>query len=91
MTRVYNYSFAHKAKLAARKAVRDKEKEIKRLRKNLENKTTRLKVKKEALTIVQKGEQTNETKSKKGLVMEEGQYNVYLNQLKNSLKRKKKE
>ena len=89
MTRVYNYSFAHKAKLAARKAVRDKEKEIKRLRKNLENKTTRLKVKKEALTIVQKGEQTHETKSKKGLVMEEGQYNSLPKSVKELLEKEK--
>ena len=46
MTRQYNYSFVHKAKIASRRAVKDKEKEIKRLRKNLENKTTRLKAKK---------------------------------------------
>ena len=42
MTRQYNYSFEQKAKLASRKAVKEKEKEIKRLRKNLENKTIRL-------------------------------------------------
>ena len=54
MTRQYNYSFEQKAKIASRKAVKEKEKEIQRLRKNLENKTTRLKVKKEALAVVHK-------------------------------------
>ena len=39
--RQYNYSMAHKAKLASRKAVKAKEKEIARLKKNLENKTRR--------------------------------------------------
>ena len=89
MTRQYNYSFAHKAKIASRRAVKDKEKEIKKLRKNLENKTTRLKAKKEALSIVQHGEQTNETKSKKGLVMEEGQYNVLPKSVKELLEKEK--
>jgi hypothetical protein len=89
MTRQYNYSFVHKAKIASRRAVKDKEKEIKRLRKNLENKTTRLKAKKEALNIVQKGEQQIETKSKKGLVMEEGQYNVLPKSVKELLEKEK--
>ena len=73
MTRQYNYGFAHKAKIASRRAVKEKEKEIKKLRKNLENKTTRLKAKKEALSIVQKAE--TDSKSKSGTVMDEGQYN----------------
>ena len=60
MTRQYNYSFEQKAKIASRKAVKEKEKEIKRLKKNLENKTTRLKVKKEALGVVQHREPTAE-------------------------------
>ena len=89
MTRQYNYSFAHKAKIASRRAVKDKEKEIKKLRKNLENKTTRLQAKKEALSIVQKGEQQIETKSKKGLVMEEGQYNVLPKSVKELLEKEK--
>ena len=38
MTRQYNYSIDQKAKMAARKAVKEKEREIKRLKKNLENK-----------------------------------------------------
>tara|TARA_R110000796_G_scaffold102858_1_gene211921 strand:+ start:240 stop:389 length:150 start_codon:yes stop_codon:yes gene_type:complete len=37
--RQYNYSFEHKAKLASRKSVKEKEKEIAKLKKNLENKT----------------------------------------------------
>ena len=74
MTRQYNYSFEQKAKLASRKAVKEKEKEIKRLRKNLENKTIRLRAKKEALSIVHKAE--TDSKSKSGTVMDEGQYNV---------------
>ena len=89
MTRQYNYSFAHKAKIASRRAVKDKEKEIKKLRKNLENKTVRLRAKKEALNIVQKGEQQIETKSKKGLVMEEGQYNVLPKSVKELLEKEK--
>ena len=56
MTRQYNYSFEQKAKIASRKAVKEKEKEIKRLRKNLENKTIRLRANKEALSIVHKAE-----------------------------------
>ena len=71
MKRQYNYSFEQKAKIAARKAVKEKEKEIKRLKKNLENKTTRLKVKKEALGVVQITE--NDKVAKKGTVMVENQ------------------
>ena len=89
MTRQYNFSYEHKAKIASRRAVKDKEKEIKKLRKNLENKTVRLRAKKEALSIVQHGEQSNETKSKKGLVMEEGQYNVLPKSVKELLEKEK--
>ena len=35
MARQYNYSIAHKAKIAARKAVKGKEKEIIKLRKEI--------------------------------------------------------
>ena len=80
MTRQYNYSFEQKAKIASRKAVREKEKEIQRLRKNLENKTTRLKVKKEALAVVHKAE-TNQ-KSKTGTVMDEAHYKSLPNSVK---------
>ena len=39
MPRQYNFGAEHKAKLAARKAVKEKEREIEKLRKKLENKT----------------------------------------------------
>ena len=87
MTRQYNYSFEQKAKIASRKAVKEKEKEIKRLRKNLENKTTRLKAKKEALTIVHKAE--TDSKSKSGTVMDEGQYKVLPKPVKDLLEKEK--
>ncbi len=87
MTRQYNYSFEHKAKIASRKAVREKEKEIQRLRKNLENKTTRLKVKKEALAVVHKAE-TNK-KSKTGTVMDEAQYKSLPKSVKELLEKEK--
>ena len=67
--RQYNYSFEQKAKLASRKLVKEKEKEIAKLKKNLENKTRRLRDKKEALKVVQNGEEKKETK--KGMVIEE--------------------
>ena len=76
MTRQYNYSIDQKAKMAARKAVKEKEREIKKLKKNLENKTTRLKTKKEALGVVQRAE--DNTVSKKGTVMNDKQYNPTL-------------
>ena len=53
--RQYNYSFEQKAKLASRKLVKEKEKEIAKLKKNLENKTRRLRDKKEELNVVQNG------------------------------------
>ena len=87
MTRQYNYSFEQKAKLASRKAVKEKEKEIKRLRKNLENKTIRLRAKKEALSIVHKAE--TDSKSKSGTVMDEGQYNVLPKPVKDLLEKEK--
>jgi phage terminase large subunit len=67
--RQYNYGYAHKAKMASRKAVKAKEKEIAKLKKNLENKTRRLREKKETLKVVQNAETNKETK--KGLVIEE--------------------
>ena len=83
MTRQYNYSIDLKAKMAARKAVKEKEKEIKRLKKNLENKTTRLRTKKEALGVVQRTE--NDKVSKKGTVMVENQYDALPKKVKNLL------
>ena len=87
MARQYNYSIAHKAKMLTRRAVKDKEKEIKRLRKNLENKTTRLKAKKEALTVVHNAE-TN-TKSKTGTIMDDSQYQVLPKSVKELLEKEK--
>ena len=87
MTRQYNYSFEQKAKMAARKAVKEKEREIKRLKKNLENKTTRLKAKKEALGVVQRAE--DDTVSKKGTVMNDKQYNSLPNKVKELLDEEK--
>ena len=87
MTRQYNYSFEQKAKIASRKAVKEKEKEIQRLRKNLENKTTRLKVKKEALAVVHKAE-TNQ-KSKSGTIMDEAHYKSLPKSVKDLLEEEK--
>ena len=87
MTRQYNYSIDQKAKMAARKAVKEKEKEIKRLKKNLENKTTRLKAKKEALGVVQRAE--DDKVSKKGTVMTNNQYDTLPKKVKTLLEEEK--
>ena len=87
MTRQYNYGFEHKAKLAARKLVKEKEKEIKKLKKNLENKTTRLKAKKEALGVVQRAE--TDKVSIKGTVMVENQYDSLPKKVKTLLEEEK--
>ena len=87
MTRQYNYSFEQKAKIAARKAVKEKEKEIKKLKKNLENKTTRLRAKKEALGVVQRAE--TDKVSTKGTVMTEGQYETLPKKVKTLLEEEK--
>ncbi len=87
MTRQYNYSIDQKAKMAARKAVKEKEKEIKRLKKNLENKTTRLRVKKEALGVVQRAE--DDKVSKKGTVMTDNQYDTLPKKVKTLLEEEK--
>ena len=85
--RQYNYSFEHKAKLASRKAVKEKEKEIAKLKKNLENKTRRLRDKKEALKVVQNGEENKETK--KGMVIEEDKLDKLPNSVKKLLEEEK--
>ena len=85
--RQYNYSFEHKAKLASRKAVKEKEKEIAKLKKNLENKTKRLRDKKEALKVVQNGEENKETK--KGMVIEEDKLDKLPNSVKKLLQEEK--
>ena len=73
--------------MAARKAVKEKEKEIKKLKKNLENKTTRLKAKKEALGVVQRAE--TDKVSTKGTVMSENQYDTLPKKVKTLLEEEK--
>ena len=73
--------------MAARKAVKEKEKEIKRLKKNLENKTTRLRTKKEALGVVQRAE--DDKVSKKGTVMTDNQYDTLPKKVKTLLEEEK--
>jgi predicted RNase H-like nuclease (RuvC/YqgF family) len=85
--RQYNYGYEHKAKIASRKAVKAKEKEIAKLKKNLENKTKRLRDKKEALQIVQNAETNKETKQ--GSVMEDTQYDNLPNPVKELLEEEK--
>jgi len=72
--RQYNYSFEQKAKIASRKAVKEKEKEIEKLRKQLENKSYNLKKKKEVLSKVEQVEQPKKI-DKDGTVMTEDEYN----------------
>ena len=64
--RQYNYSYEQKAKIASRKLVKEKEKEIAKLKKNLENKTRRLRDKKEALKVVQNGEEKKRNEERYG-------------------------
>ena len=72
--RQYNYGYEQKAKIAARKAVREKEKEIEKLRKKLENKKYKLKKKTEAISKVDKVD--NPVKNdKQGTVVTESEYN----------------
>ena len=71
--RQYNYGYEQKAKIAARKAVREKEKEIEKLRKKLENKKYKLKKKTEAISKVQQAEKPEKT-DKKGTVVTKSEY-----------------
>ena len=72
--RQYNYGYEQKAKIAARKAVREKEKEIEKLKKKLENKKYKLKKKTEAISKVDKVD--NPVKNdKQGTVVTESEYN----------------
>ena len=75
MARQYNYSAEHKAKLAARKAVKEKEREIQKLRKKLENKAYKLSKKKEAIAKVQQAEQQNPN-DKKGTVLDSKEFDT---------------
>ena len=85
MARQYNYGYEHKAKLAARKAVKEKEKEIEKLRKKLDNRTQKLKVKKDGIAKVQQGEQQKQS-DKKGTVMDEKEYKALPESVKTLLK-----
>jgi len=72
--RQYNYGYEQKAKIAARKAVREKEKEIEKLKKKLENKKYKLKKKTQAISKVDKVD--NPIKNdKQGTVVTESEYN----------------
>jgi len=73
MPRQYNFGAEHKAKLATRKAVREKEREIEKLRKKLENKSYKLAKKKEVIGKIQQVEQQN-PKDKKGTVVDTKEY-----------------
>ena len=75
MPRQYNFGAEHKAKLAARKAVKEKEREIEKLRKKLENKSYKLSKKKEVLSKVQQAEQ-QKPNDKKGTVVDEKEYDT---------------
>ena len=75
MPRQYNFGAEHKAKLAARKAVKEKEREIEKLRKKLENKSYKLSKKKEVLGKVQQAEQ-QKPNDKKGTVVDEKEYDT---------------
>ncbi len=72
---------------AKRLSVKEKEKEIKRLKKNLENKTTRLRTKKEALGVVQRAE--TDKVSTKGTVMSENQFDTLPKKVKTLLEEEK--
>jgi len=75
MPRQYNFGAEHKAKLAARKAVKEKEREIEKLRKKLENKSYKLSKKKEVLSKVQQAEQ-QKPNDKKGTVVDAKEYDT---------------
>jgi hypothetical protein len=85
MARQYNYGYEHKAKLAARKAVKEKEKEIEKLRKKLDNRTQKLKLKKDSIAKVQQGEQQKQS-DKKGTVIDGKEYNALPESVKTLLK-----
>ena len=85
MARQYNYGYEHKAKLAARKAVKEKEKEIEKLRKKLDNRTQKLKLKKDSIAKVQQGEQQKQS-DKKGTVLDGKEYNALPESVKTLLK-----
>jgi phage terminase large subunit len=86
--RQYNYGYEQKAKIAARKAVREKEKEIEKLRKKLENKKYKLKKKTEAISKVQQAEEPKKN-DKAGTVVTESEYKNLPNKVKTLLEEQK--
>ena len=88
MARQYFFSQEHKAKLAARKAVREKEIQLKRLSKKLDNTKEKLKLKKEAIGIVDQASNPNK-KSKQGTILETSQFDNLPKQVKELLETEK--
>ena len=86
--RQYNYGYEQKAKIAARKAVREKEKEIEKLRKKLENKKYKLKKKTEAISKIQQAEEPKKN-DKAGTVVTESEYKNLPNKVKTLLEEQK--
>ena len=86
--RQYNYGYEQKAKIAARKAVKEKEKEIEKLRKKLENKKYKLKKKTEAIAKVQQAEDPKKN-DKAGTVVTESEYVNLPNKVKTLLEEQK--
>lgn len=86
--RQYNYGYEQKAKIAARKAVREKEREIEKLRKKLENKKYKLKKKTEAISKVQQAEDPKKN-DKAGTVVTESELNALPNKVKQLIEEEK--
>ena len=86
--RQYNYGYEQKAKIAARKAVREKEKEIEKLRKKLENKKYKLKKKTQAISKVQQAEDPKKN-DKAGTVVTETELNTLPNKVKELIEEEK--
>jgi len=86
--RQYNYGYEQKAKIAARKAVREKEKEIEKLRKKLENKKYKLKKKTQAISKVQQAEDPKKN-DKAGTVVTETELNALPNKVKELIEQEK--
>ena len=88
--RQYNYGYEQKAKIAARKAVREKEKEIEKLRKKLENKKYKLKKKTQAISKVQQAEDPKKN-DKAGTVVTETELNALPNKVKELIEEEKEQ
>ena len=86
--RQYFFSQEQKTKMAARKAIREKERELKKIAKKLDNTKQRLKHKKEALGAVDQAINPNE-KSKTGSVVEKGKLDKLPKKVKELLEKEK--